>query len=74
MQEEESAKAVEAFKASLKLEPDFPEASYNLALLGALLGNQHFSLDVIARALKAAPEDANLLRLRKNLHTMFTSL
>jgi curved DNA-binding protein CbpA len=73
LKEGENAKAVEAFKAALRLEPDFPEASYNLALLGSLLGNQNFAMDVIARALKIAPEDASLLRLRKNIHYTFMS-
>jgi DnaJ-class molecular chaperone len=68
----ENAKAVEAFKAALKLEPAYPEASYNLALIGALLGNANFAQDVIARGLKAAPEDANLLRLRKNVGAAFS--
>lgn len=61
-------KAVEAFKAALKLEPDFPGAAYNLALIGALLNNTNFSFDVLSRALKLSPEDADLLRLRKNIH------
>jgi curved DNA-binding protein CbpA len=68
----ENAKAVEAFKAALKLEPAFSEASYNLALIGALLGNGNFAQDVIARGLKADPEEANLLRLRKNVSAALT--
>jgi DnaJ-class molecular chaperone len=72
-QDKEPAKAVEAFKAALKLEPDFPEASHNLALLGAILGNHNFALDVIARALKSSPEDPNLLRLRKSVTATFMS-
>ena len=71
---EDNAKAVEAFKGALKLEADFPEASYNLALLGALLGNPNFSMDVIARALKLRPEDSNLLRVRKNIMATFMSI
>jgi curved DNA-binding protein CbpA len=65
-------KAVEAFKAALKLEPNFPEAAHNLALLGALMGNQNFSVEIIARALAATPEDPALLRLRKNIHSTFS--
>lgn len=65
-------KAIEAFKAGLKLEPNFPEAAHNLALLGSLMNNQHFAIDVIARTLALAPEDTALLRLRKNIHIMFT--
>jgi DnaJ-class molecular chaperone len=72
--EGESAKAVEAFKSALKLEPDFPEASYNLGLIGALLGNSNFTLDVLQRALKTSPEDPNLLRLRKNTFSTFMSV
>ena len=70
----ENAKAVEAFKAALKLEPDFPEASHNLALIGALLGNHNFTLDVVARALKANPEDTALLRLRKSTMSTFMNV
>ena len=73
MKDGENAKAVEAFKSALKLEPDFPEASYNLALLGAMLNNHIFSIDVISRALKGSPEDANLLRLRKSINSTFMS-
>jgi curved DNA-binding protein CbpA len=70
----EHAKAVEAFKAALKLEPDFPEACYNLALIGAVLGNHHFAIDVITRGLKTSPEDAGLLRLRKSVMATFMSV
>ena len=69
----ENAKAVEAFKAALKLEPDFPEATYNLALIGAILGNHNFTLDVIARALKSSPEEPSLLKLRKSTMATFMS-
>lgn len=70
----ESAKAVDAFKAALKLEADFPEASYNLALIGALLGNANFAVDVIQRAGKSAAEDANLARLKKNIYATYMSV
>jgi DnaJ-class molecular chaperone len=72
--EGESAKAVEAFKLALKLEPDFPEASYNLGLIGALLGNHNFTLDVVSRALKTSPDEPNLLRLRKSTMSTFMSV
>src|SRR5258708_2155683 len=45
----ENAQSVEAFNAALKLELDFPEASHNLALMGATLGNHQFAFDVITR-------------------------
>lgn len=70
----DNAKAVEAFKAALKLEADFPEASYNLALIGALLGNHNFALEVVGRAMKASPDDAPLLRLRKSTLATFMSV
>lgn len=70
----DSARAVEAFKSALKLEPDFPEASYNLALIGALLGNHNFALDVVSRAMKNSPDDAALLRLRKTTMATFMSV
>ena len=71
LKSEDFAKAVEAFKAALKLEPAFTAASYNLALLGALLGNANFALDVLQRALAADAKDAGLLRLRKSIHSTF---
>lgn len=73
-QDGENAKSVESFKAALKLEPDFPEASHNLALIGAILGNHNFALDVIARGLKGSPEDPALLRLRKSVMATFMSV
>ncbi len=60
-------KAVEAFKVALKLEPDYPEASYDLALLGTQLGNAHFALEVLGRAIKLRADDARLLKLRKSV-------
>lgn len=68
---EDFPKAVEAFKAALKLEPAFSAASYNLALLGALLGNANFALDVLHRAVQADAKDAGLQRLRKSVHSTF---
>lgn len=68
----DNARAVEAYKSALKLEPDFPEASHNLALLGALLGNATFAADVIARALKLSPEHPDLLKLRKGVQQAFS--
>jgi Flp pilus assembly protein TadD len=73
LKDEEMNKAVEAFKAALKLEPEFPEAFYNLAVLGALLDNQNFAVDAVSRGLKIAPEDAGLLRLKKSIHNLFMS-
>jgi tetratricopeptide (TPR) repeat protein len=67
-------KAVEPLKAALKLEPAFSAASYDLALLGALLGNAAFALDVLAKAIKADPKDEALTRLRKAIHSAFLSL
>ncbi len=64
-------KAVELIKAALKLEPAFSAASYNLALLGALLGNHNFSLDVLHRAIQADPKDPGLQRLRRSIHSTF---
>lgn len=64
-------KAVECFKAAIKLDPVFSAASYNLALLGANLGNANFSLDVLHRAIKADEKDPALQRLRKSIHTTF---
>ena len=64
-------KAVEAFKAALKLEPAFSAASYNLALLGAHLGNHNFSLDVLAKAIQSDPKDALLPKLRKAVTNTF---
>jgi curved DNA-binding protein CbpA len=68
---EDWPKAVECFKAALKAEPAYSAASYNLALLGALLGNANFSLDVLHRAIQADPKDQGLQRLRKSIHTTF---
>ena len=45
---------------------------HNLALLGSLMNNQHFAIDVIARALALTAEEPSLLRLRKNIHVTFT--
>jgi curved DNA-binding protein CbpA len=67
----EYVKAADCFKAAVKLESDFPEACYNLSLIGALLGNQNFALDALGRGLKSRPEDPNLLRLRKSLSGLF---
>ena len=71
---EELAKAVEPLKAALKLEPAYSAASYNLALLGALLGNPNFALDVLAKAGQADPKDEALARLRKAIHATFLSV
>ena len=64
-------KAVESFKAAIKLEPAFSAASYNLALLGAHLGNHNFSLDVLAKAIQSDPKDALLPKLRKAVTATF---
>ena len=64
-------KAAESFKAALKSEEDFAEASYNLALMGAFLNNGNFALDVIARALKQNPSHEGLARLRKGVSALF---
>jgi curved DNA-binding protein CbpA len=74
LRSEDLAKAVEPLKAALKLEPAFSAASYNLALLGALLGNANFALDVLAKAMKADPKDEALVRLRKAIHSTFLSV
>ncbi len=66
--------AVDPLKAALRLEPDFPEAAYDLALAGALLGNGAFALDVLADALKRRPQDARMLRLRKSVHAAFLTV
>jgi tetratricopeptide (TPR) repeat protein len=71
---EDFTKAVEHFKAALKAEPAFGAASYNLALLGALLGNPNFALDVLAKAAQADPKDAALAKLRKAVHATFLSV
>ena len=71
---DELAKAAEPLKAALKLEPAFGAASHNLALLGALLGNTPFALDVLAKGLQADPKDEALLRLRKAIHATFLSV
>jgi curved DNA-binding protein CbpA len=71
---EDFPKAVEHFKAALKQEPAFAAASYNLALLGALLGNANFALDVLAKAIQADPKDAALPKLRKAVHATFLSV
>lgn len=73
LKREDFAKAVESFKAALKLEPAYSAASYNLALLGAVLGNTNFSLDVLQRAITADAKDTQLQRLRKSIHTTFMS-
>lgn len=70
----ELPKAVEAFKAALKQEPDYPEASYNLALLGSQLGNAHFSLEVLSRAIKLRSDDARLLKLRKAVSDTYLNI
>ena len=71
---EDFPKAVEHFKAALKLEPAYSAASYNLALLGALLGNAAFALDVLAKASRADPKDASLGKLSKSVHATFMSV
>lgn len=68
---DDHARAVEAFKAALKLEPAYSAASHNLALLGAQLGNPNFALEVLQRAIQADPKDAGLQRLRKAIHATF---
>ncbi len=70
----EWVKAAEVFRAALKLEADFAEASYNLALVGAILENGNFSLEVLARGLKANPANEALLRLRKGVSALFLSV
>ncbi|HTB21150.1 MAG TPA: DnaJ domain-containing protein [bacterium] len=67
-------KAVDPLKAALKLEPDYPAASYNLALAGALLGNGNFALGVLTAALKRDPKDASLQRLHKAVVTTFLTV
>jgi DnaJ-class molecular chaperone len=71
---EDFVKAVEHFKGALKAEPAYAAASYNLALLGALLGNANFALDVLAKASLADPKDAALVKLRKAIHATFLSV
>jgi curved DNA-binding protein CbpA len=71
---DDTGKAVEHFKAALKLEPAFGAASYNLALLGALLGNPNFSLDIIAKGMQADPKDLLLPRLRKAVLATFLTV
>lgn len=71
---EDFPKAVEHFKAALKAEPAYGAASYNLALLGALLGNANFALDVLAKASQADPKDTALGRLKKAIHATFLSV
>jgi curved DNA-binding protein CbpA len=68
---DDQPKAVEAFKAAIKLEPAFSAASYNLALLGAHLGNHNFALEVLARAIQSDPKDALLPKLRKAVTATF---
>ena len=73
LKSDEPAKAVEQFKAALKAEPAYSAASYNLALLGALLGNTNFSIDILSRSLKTNAEQPDLLRLRKAITRTFLS-
>lgn len=68
---EDMPKAVDSFKQALKLEPAFSEASYNLALMGALLGNANFSLDILAKAIQLDAKDATLPKLRKAVTNTF---
>ena len=74
LKSDEGPKAVEKFKAALKLEPAYSAASYNLALLGALLGNANFALDVLGKAMQADPKDAALPRLRKAVMAAFLTV
>lgn len=67
-------KAVEPFKAALRLEPDYPPAAYNLALVGALLGSGTFALDVLAKALVHDPKEPSLLRLRQAVLETFLAV
>jgi tetratricopeptide (TPR) repeat protein len=71
LQMDDQPKAVEAFKAALKLEPSFSAASYNLALLGAHLGNANFSLDILAKAIRSDPKDASLPKLMRAITATF---
>jgi DnaJ-class molecular chaperone len=68
---EDFAKAVESFKAALKLEPAYSAAAYNLALLGALLGNPPFALEVLHRSIQADPKDTALQKLYKSIQAAF---
>ena len=68
---DDQPKAVEAFKAALRLEPGFSAASYNLALLGAHLGNPNFSLEILSKAIQSDPKDALLPKLRKAITATF---
>ena len=68
---EDMPKAVDAFKQALKLEPAFSVASYNLALMGALLGNANFSLDILAKAIQLDAKDTSLPKLRKAVTNTF---
>jgi curved DNA-binding protein CbpA len=68
---DDQPKAVESFKAALRLEPAFSAASYNLALLGAHLGNHNFALEILAKAIQSDPKDALLPKLRKAVTNTF---
>ena len=68
---DDQPKAVEAFKAAVKLDPTFSAASYNLALLGALLGNANFALDILSKAIQADQKDPLLPKLRKAITSTF---
>lgn len=72
--EDELARAVEPFKAALRLKPDYPAASYNLGLVGALLGNGSFALDVLAEGLRLSPKDDSLRQLRQSVVSTFMSV
>ena len=60
-------------RLALKLEPAFSDAAYNLAYLGAILGNAMFSMSVLDKAIKADPKDDTLKKLRRQVHETFLS-
>jgi DnaJ-class molecular chaperone len=64
-------RAVESFKTALKLEPAFADAAYNLAYLGAVLGNAMFAMGILDKAIKADGKDESLKKLRRGIHDAF---
>ncbi len=71
VREDELARAIEPFKAAVRLEPAFAAAAYNLGLAAALLGNGPYALDVLTEGLTNCPKDDGLKRLRQAVASTF---
>ncbi len=72
-QSEKLPQAAECFRKAFQLDPAFSEAAYNFSLIASWLGNFHAGLEVIDKAIKAAPKDPELSKLKSNIVKTFMS-